>query len=42
VDQAQRLTNKGCHYGQGHLYSRAVGAEDVPEVVARFSRARAA
>jgi EAL domain-containing protein (putative c-di-GMP-specific phosphodiesterase class I) len=41
-DQAQRLTSKGCHYGQGHLYSHAIPAEQVPEVVARHAQPRAA
>jgi diguanylate cyclase (GGDEF)-like protein len=41
-EQAQRLTNKGCHFGQGHLYSPAVCAADVPGIVSRFTRARAA
>jgi EAL domain-containing protein (putative c-di-GMP-specific phosphodiesterase class I) len=41
-DQAQRLTGKGCHYGQGHLYSPAIPAERVPEIVAMLARSRAA
>jgi diguanylate cyclase (GGDEF)-like protein/PAS domain S-box-containing protein len=40
--QATRLTNKGCRYGQGHLYSPAVRAAEVPGLIARFARARAA
>jgi EAL domain-containing protein (putative c-di-GMP-specific phosphodiesterase class I) len=42
VDQAQRLTRKGCHYGQGHLYSPAVPADRVPEIVSMLARSRAA
>jgi diguanylate cyclase (GGDEF)-like protein/PAS domain S-box-containing protein len=41
-EQAQRLTQKGCRFGQGHLYSPAVQAADVPALLARFARARAA
>jgi EAL domain-containing protein (putative c-di-GMP-specific phosphodiesterase class I) len=41
-DQAQRLTGKGCHYGQGHLYSPAIPAEQVPEIIRCLSPARAA
>jgi EAL domain-containing protein (putative c-di-GMP-specific phosphodiesterase class I) len=42
ADQAARLTSKGCHYGQGHLYSPAIPAEQVQEVIARLAQARAA
>jgi diguanylate cyclase (GGDEF)-like protein/PAS domain S-box-containing protein len=42
IDQAQRLSHKGCHYGQGHLYSQAIPAEQVPEVMARLAQPRAA
>jgi diguanylate cyclase (GGDEF)-like protein/PAS domain S-box-containing protein len=42
LDQAQRLTRKGCRFGQGHLYSPAVQAADVPALLARFARVRAA
>jgi EAL domain-containing protein (putative c-di-GMP-specific phosphodiesterase class I) len=42
ADQAQRLTEKGCQYGQGHLFSPAVQAADVPSILTRFARAKAA
>jgi diguanylate cyclase (GGDEF)-like protein len=42
VDQEQRLFNKGCQYGQGHLYSPAVPASELPALLTRFGRAQAA
>jgi diguanylate cyclase (GGDEF)-like protein len=41
-DQASRLTAKGCHYGQGHLYSPAIPAERVPQIIQILAQPRAA
>jgi diguanylate cyclase (GGDEF)-like protein/PAS domain S-box-containing protein len=40
--QAQALTSKGCHYGQGHLYSVATPAAEVGEILHRLNRVRRA
>jgi diguanylate cyclase (GGDEF)-like protein/PAS domain S-box-containing protein len=36
--QEARLVAEGCNYGQGYLYSRAIPAGEVPEVVGRGER----
>jgi diguanylate cyclase (GGDEF)-like protein/PAS domain S-box-containing protein len=40
--QAQTLTAKGCHYGQGHLYSVAAPAEEVAAILHRLNPAQRA
>jgi diguanylate cyclase (GGDEF)-like protein len=40
--QASWLTQRGCHFGQGHLYAPASAAEDVAPLLARLNRGRRA
>jgi diguanylate cyclase (GGDEF)-like protein/PAS domain S-box-containing protein len=39
--QAMWLTQKGCHYGQGHLYAAAAPAEELPYIIGRFAQSSA-
>jgi diguanylate cyclase (GGDEF)-like protein/PAS domain S-box-containing protein len=41
-EQERLLAGSGCHLGQGHLYSPAAPAEDVPMLLARLNRERRA